>query len=51
MPPGETVIILGKNPFQVIAKVDEREYTRVKVGMRAVVEQVVNLQGRPLTQR
>ncbi|MGQ9474370.1 MAG: efflux RND transporter periplasmic adaptor subunit, partial [Candidatus Caldatribacteriaceae bacterium] len=41
--PGETVMILGKNPFQVIAKVDEREYPRVKVGMKAVVEQVLNL--------
>lgn len=43
--PGETVMVLGKNPFQVVALVDEREYKKLQVGMKAFINEQVHSEG------
>ncbi|MEN3203803.1 MAG: HlyD family efflux transporter periplasmic adaptor subunit [Atribacterota bacterium] len=36
---GEVVLVLGENPFRVVTKLDEREYRKVWVGMKALVSE------------
>ncbi|MCS7242010.1 MAG: efflux RND transporter periplasmic adaptor subunit [Candidatus Caldatribacterium sp.] len=43
---GETVITLGVNPLQVLTRIDEREYQRVTLGMKAFVRELVSSSGR-----
>jgi|YNPBryulayer2012_1023412.scaffolds.fasta_scaffold14392_2 HlyD family secretion protein len=39
---GEVVAVLGKNPFQVVTNVDERQYKKIKPGMKALVSEQAN---------
>lgn len=36
---GEVVLVLGENPFKVVTKIDEREYRKVQVGMKARISE------------
>lgn len=39
---GETVLVLGSNPFQVVTNVDERQYKKIQPGMKALVSEQAN---------
>ncbi|MEN3185987.1 MAG: HlyD family efflux transporter periplasmic adaptor subunit [Atribacterota bacterium] len=39
---GEVVLTLGENPFQVTTSLDEREYKKIELGMKALVSEQVN---------
>lgn len=41
---GETVMVLGGNPFQVVTSIDEREYKKIQVGMKALVSEQADSQ-------
>ena len=45
---GETVVVLGENPFQVVIRVDERQYRKIRPGMKALVREQADPQGEVL---
>ncbi len=46
---GEVIVVLGKNPLQVVTSLDEREYKKIRAGMRALVSEQANPKKEVLT--